>query len=84
MRKDKPVFDEEDDGEVIAPMDLEGMPWHRRKSPDFIARRGRDSGLSDKEIRAYRWAAVKAGLLLVLIYGGAAFLLIVFLLFLWR
>ena len=83
MRKDKPVY-EDDDGEVIAPMDLEGMPWSRRKSPDFLTRRGRDAGMTDAEIRTYRWAAVKAGLLIALIYGGAAAGLIGLLLLLWR
>lgn len=83
MRKNEPVY-EDDDDEVIAPMDLEGMPWHRRKSPDYITRKGREAGMSDAEIRAYRWAAVKAGLLIALVYGGAAAALIGLLLLLWR
>ena len=30
----KKRFDEDDDGRVIAPMDIDGMPWHDSRAPE--------------------------------------------------
>ena len=61
---------EEDDGETIVNMDVDGMPWHDRAagtrsgaSPDD----GRE--FSKEEVRAYRAAAIKASLLVVAVFA---------------
>ena len=72
----------DDDGRVIASMNVEGMPWYvdkRVKSPgeqDF-------SDLSKEESRALVFGAMKAGLLIGGIFLLAAFVFILFCLYVW-
>ena len=76
---------EGDDGRTIADMNVDGMPWYRRETGNSPAaeRAGRQDAMSDEEIRMYRFAAVKAGLLIVLIFGAVFFLFIAFCDFIW-
>ena len=78
-------FDEEDDGRTIADMNVDGMPWTMRRP---FGRRA-DEGdaprtpMTKEELRAYTWAAVKAGLLIVLIFAVCFGLFIAFCDFVW-
>jgi hypothetical protein len=65
-----------DDGRIIAPMNIDGMPWHttEKTEPDAKAPVGQ---LTRRELRRYMFSAVGAGLLIVMVFGlaGAAFIL---------
>ena len=80
----RPRVDPEDDGRTIADMNIDGMPWTMRRS---FARSEEPSGqrtpMTKEELRAYTWAAVKAGLLIVLIFGVCFGLFIAFCDFVW-
>ena len=84
MAKKNPNLPPDDDGETIVNMNVDGMPWYMRESPD-----SGDSGnashpkMSMEEERMYTWAAVKAGLLIVLVFAVAFALLIAFMDFVW-
>lgn len=72
----------DDDGRTIVNMNVEGMPWYMRESPD--ANPGvRHTEMSKEETRLYTWAAVKAGLLLMLVFGVVFGLFIAFCDFIW-
>jgi len=85
----KPYEDEEeDDGETIVNMNVDGMPWYRPDRADDAAG-GAGSGmgggepLTKEQLRMYRFAAVKAGLLVALIFGAVYGLFIAFCDFVW-
>lgn len=72
---------DDDDGRVIANMNVDGMPWYMR-SPTV----GHDSDFSDlekSETREIVKGAVKAGLLIGSIFLAACALFILFCLFVW-
>ena len=64
-RQKRPRLPEGDDGKTIANMDVEGMPWYLEKRNQ--AQPGKEP-LTPEQLRAYRWAAVKAGLAVVLVF----------------
>lgn len=71
---------EDDDGRVVAPMNVEGMPWHARApegegpaEPEKEPLR-----LTREESRAFAWGAVKAALLVAVVFSVAAILFIMF------
>ena len=71
----------EDDGRVIAPMNVEGMPWYRPEQPEDQRRNtasssGGKSDLTREEQRLVIWGAVRTGLLIFAVFA------VVFLLFL--
>ena len=71
----------EDDGHVIAPMNVEGMPWYRPEQLEDRMRNasagsGEKSDLSPAERRLVVWGAVRTGLLIFSVFA------VVFLLFL--
>ena len=80
LNRNNTSLPEEDDGRTIVNMNVEGMPWYvpedekkaRRNNPG-----GQDS-LTKEQLRMYRWAALKAGLLVVLVFGVVFFLYILF------
>ena len=82
----KKRFDEDDDGRVIAPMDIDGMPWHDSRAPErgeapeepAEGRREEPVRLTKEESRAYAAGAVKAALLVALVFAGAFLLFILF------
>lgn len=78
MPKDKNRI-EEDDGRVIAPMDVEGMPWYLQKRKTS-AEHGNDKQeeLTRSGKIAFTWGVVKAGLLIVAVFGGIYFLFLLF------
>ena len=62
----------EDDGRVIAPMNVEGMPWYVKKlpgqesssQPDYLSPKERR-----KEDRAVMWGVLKAALLIGIVFA---------------
>ena len=86
---------EDDDGRVICPMDVEGMPGSvltprggrtpaRRERAEI--RRKADAGepLTRAEYRKYTWYAVLGGLTVVGVIGGGTVLFIFLLTLLWK
>ena len=72
----------EDDGRTIVNMNVEGMPWYMpsdKKEEDA----GPHEPMTREQLRAYKWAAVKAGLLIVLVFGAVFALFIAFCDFIW-
>ena len=80
-----PSWEEEDDGRTIANMNVEGMPWY--VSGDEKRSMGRDSGehnqMTDEEMRTYRFAAVRAGLFIALVFGTVFAIFLAFCDFIW-
>ena len=81
-RKDKAEFI--DDGRTIADMNVDGMPWSMNKSPD-AAPRGSETvpgyepyQMTKEEGRAYTHAAIRAGLLVALVFGLVYFFFLLF------
>lgn len=70
----------EDDGRTIVNMNVDGMPWYRPKENE------EDSGDADREQislnrtegRAALWGALKAALLIGLVFATVYFLFILF------
>ncbi|NLV51246.1 MAG: hypothetical protein GXY20_11215 [Clostridiales bacterium] len=78
----KPSF--EDDGRVIAPMNVDGMPWYSHKAPRTGQECNPSEKLSREEARAYRFAALKSALLIVAVFGAAGAAFIGFCLLIWK
>ena len=87
MRKNtKPAAGDNDwdDGSTIANMNVDGMPWYVRETSDRpAAQQNQGEPLTNEQLRAYRWAAVKAGLLVALVFGAVFFVFIAFCDFIW-
>ena len=82
MKKSKEIPG--DDGKTVVDMNVEGMPWYvpkRRKAAETDG--AEPYQMTREEFRAYKWAAVKAGLLIVLIFGAVFGLFIAFCDFIW-
>lgn len=84
MEKKRKKEEYVDDGRTIVNMNVEGMPWYHRPSIDAKG----DSGhtpepMTPEEQRRYTWAAVKAGLLIVLVFAVVFGLFIAFCDFVW-
>lgn len=76
--------DPEDDGRTIANMNVDGMPWYdERLAPGGDRKGGTREQMTPEERRAYTWAAIKAGLLVVLIFALVFGLFIAFCDFVW-
>ena len=72
-----------DDGKAVADMNVEGMPWYvpkRKVPPEGDAEHYQ---MTREEFRAYKWAAVRAGLLIVLVFGAVFAAFIAFCDFIW-
>lgn len=81
--KRKSTLPEGDDGRTIVPMDVDGMPWHirgREKTEENSAPR---TEMTKEETRRYTWAAVKAALVVVLVFAVIFGLFIAFCDFIW-
>ena len=72
-----------DDGETVVNMNVEGMPWYVPKREKPPAEDAEHYRMTREEFRAYKWAAVKAGLLIVLVFGTVFALFIAFCDFIW-
>lgn len=80
--KERKTF--EDDGRVIADMNIEGTPWYvKEKKPSAGEYVGDGGVLSKKELFSLMKYAVGAGLALALVFVFAFFLFILFSLNVW-
>ena len=84
MAKKRKTYDD-DDGRVVANMNIDGMPWYIRehRSRNQRPSEGSDLYLSKEEERALVWGSIKAGLLIAGIFILGAFLFILFCLYVW-
>lgn len=85
-RKQRPV--EDDDGHVIAPMNVEGMPWYRPEPQENPTRSaasgsGGQSDLSREERRLVVWGAVRTGLLIFSVFAVVFLLFLLFSDYIW-
>ena len=69
---------EEDDGRVIAPMDVEGMPWYYRGCVKDSRNSSDSEEMSTKGKIAFTWGVIKAALLVAGVFIGVYFLFILF------
>ncbi|MBQ5950796.1 MAG: hypothetical protein IJL66_01410 [Lachnospiraceae bacterium] len=75
---------DDDDGRTIADMNIDGMPWYVQGDENRApAGEGEHYQMSKEESRAYTWAALKAALLVAVIFGVVFFLFIAFADFIW-
>ncbi len=73
-----------DDGRTVVDMNVDGMPWYvPREKADPEGDNGTHYRMTKEELRAYKWAAVRAGLLIVLVFGAVFGLFIAFCDFIW-
>lgn len=76
MRK-CPNLPEGDDGRTIVDMNVEGMPWYHKPSPDAEEGSGGTKyEMSKEESRMFMWGALKAALLVAAIFAVVFFLFI--------
>jgi len=78
MYQRKKRSDFEDDGRVIAPMNVEGMPWYVQRPASHEQGGGAPAFLSRGEKLAFAWGVIKAGMLIV---GVFTFVYLGFILF---
>lgn len=85
MAKQRKQYDD-DDGRVIASMNVDGMPWYQRSQRFDRNRREQASDFSDltkEENREIVKGAMKAGLLIAGVFILAMLLFILFCLYIW-
>ncbi|MBR6113832.1 MAG: hypothetical protein IKQ10_01485 [Oscillospiraceae bacterium] len=81
-RKDR--LEPEDDGRTIADMNVDGMPWFLPGQEDRPGEDGSDHyQMTPREQRMYTFAAVKAGLFIVGVFGAVFAAFIAFCDFIW-
>ena len=83
MNRRKRRSDFEDDGRVIAPMNVDGMPWYVRRPRSAGSGGGAPDELSREERRAVYWGITKATLLIVGVFVAVLLGFILFCQFVW-
>ena len=74
----------QDDGRTIAPMNVDGMPWHRgNAAPVRDENAPPAEKMTFRQTVRYTFSAVGAGLLIVAAFGAAAWLFIEFCIHVW-
>lgn len=73
----------EDDGRVIANMNVDGMPWYLDDARKKQSGDGKKPELSNEETRYVIWGAIKAGLLIAGVFILGALLFILFCIYIW-
>ena len=73
----------DDDGRVIAPMNVDGMPWYQDHKSDVEPRAQKEQLTRAQTARAV-WSATFAGLVVALIFSAALIGLVLLLLWAWR
>lgn len=63
-------------------MNVDGMPWYLQRHDCPVSNSGGD-GLAPEQLRAYRFAAIRAALAVVLVFGAVFALFIDFCDFIW-
>lgn len=71
---------EQDDGRVIANMNVEGMPWYTPAQPEAT---GSGMMLSKQEARIAMWGALRAGLTIAAVFSAAMVLFTLFCTHVW-
>ena len=85
-RKSKVEEYEVDDGKVVSPMNVEGMPWYRPDKPKSNESEGGVSPfqpgekLTPAEKLAFFWGSLKAALLVTLAFFGTFLIVILIIL----
>ena len=80
-KKQERVYDD-DDGRVIADMNIEGMPWYRKDRKE--KKPGQEPiDLTKEESRAITAGMLKAGFLVAGVFIGVYLLFILFCVFVW-
>lgn len=76
---------EDDDGRVICDMDVEGMPWHGKRSRERAAaqRQAHGDQLNASETRQAIWGAVLAALSVVGVLSLTMVLFVLFCIYVW-
>lgn len=74
---------DDDDGRVIAPMNVEGMPWYLKNVRQKNVNNERSHPLSTKETLSVTLYAILAGITVALIIGLFGFLFILFCIHVW-
>ncbi|HOD93364.1 MAG TPA: hypothetical protein PL054_05780 [Clostridia bacterium] len=74
---------DDDDGRVIAPMNVEGMPWYLKNVRQKNVNNERSHPLSTKETISVTLYAILAGITVALIIGLFGFLFILFCIHVW-
>ena len=82
MARRKKTYDD-DDGRVIANMNVDGMPWYLRDQNQATSSNSNVEDLTKEETRAIIWGTVKAGLLIAGIFLLAALIFILFCIHVW-
>ena len=82
MAKKRKTYDD-DDGRVIANMNVDGMPWYVDMAKKKQERTGDDLELTKEEMRYTMWGALKAGLLIAGVFVVGALIFILFCLHVW-
>jgi hypothetical protein len=77
----KPKKYDDDDGRVICNMDVDGMRWHEKATHrrDPATHQDTQGGqMTKSEARRFTWYAIRAGMLVVLIFSVVWVLFILF------
>ncbi len=72
---------DDDDGRVICNMDVDGMRWHDRaihKKEPAVHQVAKGEQMTKSEARRFTWYAIRAGMLVVLIFSVVWVLFILF------
>lgn len=73
----------DDDGRVIAPMNVAGMPWYQDHPPEG-PQRAQMERLTRGQTARVVWNATLAGLVVALVFAAALIGLVLLLLWVWR
>ena len=73
----------EDDGRTIVDMNVDGMPWYVPDRDGDAPTQGQGEPMTRREARRYTLAAIRAGLLVVLVFAVVFGLFIAFCDFVW-
>ena len=73
---------DDDDGRVIANMNVDGMPWYVDAAKKKEAS-SQELDLTKEESKAVLWGTVKAGLLIASVFVVAALIFILFCIHVW-
>ncbi len=73
----------DDDGRVIAPMNVEGMPWYQNHPPEGEGRDQKEQ-LTKRQTARVIWTATLAGLGMALVFAAVLVGLVLLLLWAWR
>lgn len=74
---------DDDDGRVIAPMNVEGMPWYQKGVRQQHVNNEKGQPLSVKDTLSVTFYAILAGVTVALIIGLFGFLFILFCIHVW-